>query len=154
MKSCLQWIYSSVPEKINFYNYFNRMKNLHKFAILIFILKHHTSWKSSSEKRNPLQHTYINSRWELRDATSQMIQPPSGYSSKVWRMPIVWWLTSMTKDHKHSVMLCPKLRSLMMYSKQQTTIIIPPSTVNMMSNDEDWIPVTVPGTKTYSKKLP
>ena len=30
MKACLQWINSSVPEKINFYNYYNRMRNLHK----------------------------------------------------------------------------------------------------------------------------
>ena len=33
MKACLQWIYSSVPEKINFYNFFNRMRNLHKFIL-------------------------------------------------------------------------------------------------------------------------
>ena len=30
MKASLQWIYSSVPEKINFYNYYNRMRNLHR----------------------------------------------------------------------------------------------------------------------------
>ena len=33
MKVCLQWINSSVPEKINFYKYYNRMRNLHKFIL-------------------------------------------------------------------------------------------------------------------------
>ena len=36
--------------------------------------------------------------------------------------------------------------------QQLTTMIIPPSTVNMMSHEEDWFPV--PGTRTYSTKLP
>ena len=30
MKACLQWINSSVPEKINFYKCYNRMRNLHE----------------------------------------------------------------------------------------------------------------------------
>ena len=33
MKACLQWIYSSVPEKINFYNYYNRMRSLHQYFL-------------------------------------------------------------------------------------------------------------------------
>ena len=31
MKACLQWINSSVLEKINFYKCYNRMRNLHKW---------------------------------------------------------------------------------------------------------------------------
>ena len=104
--------------------------------MLIFIFTHHTSWKSSSEKRNPLQCTFTDSRWELRDATLQMMQPPSGYSSNVWRMPIVWLLAAMRKDLKHSVMQYLKLRGLTLYSNWTTTIF-PPSTVSMMLNDED-----------------
>ena len=69
-----------------------------------------------SEKRNPLQHTSTDSRQKLRGAILQMMQPPSGYSLKVWRMPIVWQLASMRKDHRHSVMIYPELRSLMLYS--------------------------------------
>ena len=36
MKACLQWINSSVPEKINYFKCYNWMRNLHKF-----ILKHY-----------------------------------------------------------------------------------------------------------------
>ena len=34
MKACLQWINSSVPEKINFFKCYNRMRNLHKVTYL------------------------------------------------------------------------------------------------------------------------
>ena len=33
MKACLQWINSSVPEKINYFKCYNRMRNLHKFIL-------------------------------------------------------------------------------------------------------------------------
>ena len=39
--------------------------------------------KSSSDKKDPSQHTSTDSRQKLIDATLQMIQPSSGYSSKV-----------------------------------------------------------------------
>ena len=40
------------------------------------------------------------------------------------------------KDHKHTLMLSPKLRSLMLYSSSQPQLFHLP-TVNIMSNEED-----------------
>ena len=42
MKACLQWINSSVPEKINFYNCYKRMRNLHKQIPLMFEIELHS----------------------------------------------------------------------------------------------------------------
>ena len=39
--------------------------------------------RSSSGKRSPLQNASIDTRQKLRDATLQMMQPPSGYSLRV-----------------------------------------------------------------------
>ena len=38
MKACLQWINSSVPEKINYFKCYNRMRNLHKKDKLSFVI--------------------------------------------------------------------------------------------------------------------
>ena len=45
----------------------------YSFAVLIFILTPCASWKSSSEKRNPLQHTSTITGQKPRDATLQMM---------------------------------------------------------------------------------
>ena len=90
----------------------------------------------SARKGIPLQYVSTGSRQKLRDAMLWLMQPPSESSSKDWRMPIVWLPTSMRMDHKHSLMQSPKIEKLNAV-QQLTAMAIPPSTVNMMSNEEN-----------------
>ena len=74
----------------------------------------HDSWRYCSKIRSPLQCMYISSRQSLEDAISWMMHPQSRYSSRVWRMPIVWPPAYMRRDHRCSTMQYPKSRSLML----------------------------------------
>ena len=99
--------------------------------MLIFTLIPHASWRFSSEKRDPLQHMSTSSKQKLRDATSLMMLQPSEFSSKDSRMLIY------EKGPQTLTVAITEVEKLNA-EQQLTAMIIPPSTINMMSLEKDY----------------
>ena len=103
--------------------------------MLMSTLIPHASWGSSSEKRSPLQHTSINSRQRLEDilfmndaATIRIfikgLKDAHSLATHIYEKG-----PQMLSDTISEV---KKLNAV----QQLTATITPPSTINMMSNNE------------------
>ena len=104
--------------------------------MLIFILTPHASWKSSSEKRNPLQCTSIGSRMEanrfnfMNDAATIRIfikglKNAHSLATHIYEKGLQTLTDAISEVEKFNAV------------QWITAMIIPHSTVIMMSNEED-----------------